>query len=608
MTGTSITVVALSRALTPLISDIYKGAKDQARSALAKWKTDSGIKSIASTLNRIDKVKTIWSAEKEISLSKFYYPSKVRRDGVTIHVDNIDSLPEGNIVIEGIVGQGKSIFMRYLAASMISALPATTIPILIELRTITDKRSLSDTISMFLLSIGIKDDGEIFDYLAQSKKIVLLLDGFDEVPSGCVKETILQLDYLQTKHPNLKIIVSSRPRSHIQNASGFEVIKLVPLNTADYDLFVSKLIASKAKRADVISALNDCEDNIKGVIHTPLMLTLVVMIYQTEKEIPTTLADFFDKLFGTVFSKHDKLKAGFNRQHHTELSESSLKELFETFCFMTIQQGVGRSMSSAKFDKIFREAISYASDLKCRNEDFREDIIKVACLMLEEGIDMITFLHKSILDYHAAAFVRDLSDEQIIDFYLISFENYGQWEHVLQFLKTIDPVRYAREYTLKNLPVALEELNAIIKRKNPNDLITYLEKLLPNAVITINSGGKKEFSRTTISSCELHLEIINSFSTAIFKILNRSSKDELFRAATLSGSEPPKRGYPYELSLRSVVTELGDDEIWELLNIAAFSSQLLLDSAKKSVEKESQKSKALKGMLLKKPRVSLSDA
>ncbi|OCW27149.1 hypothetical protein BBG20_13835 [Pseudomonas aylmerensis] len=491
---------------------------------------------------------------------------------------------------------------------MISALSPTTIPIFIELRTITDKRSLSDAISMFLLSIGIKDDGEIFDYLAHSKKIVLLLDGFDEVPSGCVKETILQLDYLQTKHPSLRIIVSSRPRSHIQNAPGFEVIKLEPLKTADYDLFVSRLIASKTKRADVISALNDCEENIKGVIHTPLMLTLVVMIYQTEKEIPTTLADFFDKLFGTVFSKHDKLKAGFNRQHHTELSESSLKELFETFCFMTIQQGVGRSMSSAKFDKIFREAISYASDLKCRNEDFREDIIKVACLMLEEGLDMITFLHKSILDYHAAAFVRDLSDEQIIDFYLVSFENYGQWEHVLQFLKTIDPVRYAREYTLKNLPVALEELNAIINKKNTNDLITYLEKLLPNAVITVSSGGKKEFSRTTISSCELHLEIINSFSTAIFKILNRSSKDELIRAATLSRSEPPRRGYPYELSLRSVVTELGDDEIWELLNIAAFSSQLLLDSAKESVEKENQKSRTLKGMLLKKPQVRLSGA
>lgn len=607
MTGTSITVVALTRALAPLISDIYKGAKDQIQSALAKWKTDTGIKNIASTLTKIEKVKTIWSAEKEVPLKKFYYPSRIKHDGKIISISDISALPEGNIVIEGIVGQGKSIFMRYLAASMISTPSPTSIPIFIELRNITDKRSLSDTISLFLLSIGIKDNGEIFDYLATSNKIVLLLDGFDEVPNECIKETILQLDLLQTKHPNLRIIVSSRPRSHIQNAPSFEVVKLEPLKTADYDLFVSKLITSKTKRADVISALNECEENIKGVIHTPLMLTLVVMIYQTEKEIPSTLADFFDKLFGTVFSKHDKLKAGFNRQHHSGLSEGSLKELFETFCFMTIQYGFGRTMSSAKFDRIFKEAIGYASELKCKNEDFREDIIKVACLMLEEGLDMITFLHKSILDYHAAAFVRDLSDEQSMDFYLSSFENYNQWEHVLQFLKTIDPVRYAREYTLKNLPTALEELDTIIKNKNPNELIAYLEKLLPNSRITIVSEDKKEFTRSNITSCELHWEIINTISKAIFKIINRSTKDELIRAATLSGSEPLRGDYPYNISLRSVVIELGDDEIWEMLNIAAFSSQLLLDSAKTRVEKENQKSKALKGILLRKPRVKVFD-
>lgn len=364
--------------------------------------------------------------------------------------------------------------MRYLAASILGMDPPSVIPAFIELRNITTKRSLSDTIAIFLNAIGVKYTPDTFDYLASSGKLILILDGFDEIPSECISDTILELEVLQTKHPELKIIISSRPSSHIQNVVGFKVLELVPLSPEDYDPFVSKLITSATKRFDVIEALRDCSSNIQGIIHTPLMLTLVVIIYQTEKEIPSTLSDFFDKLFGIVFTKHDRLKAGFNRQHHSGLSERRLKQLFETFCFMTIQHGVGRSMSSTQFNKAFDDAAKYVSECKCENDAFRKDIVKVACLMLEEGLDTTTFLHKSILDYHAAAFVRDLPDARANTFYAAAYKKYRQWEHVLQFLKTIDKLRHAKEYTLKYLPEELEQLSALIQQNDTSALILYL--------------------------------------------------------------------------------------------------------------------------------------
>lgn len=482
----SLTTLALSRLLAPVCADLYKGAKGAVQGGLDRWGTAAGVKKACAALGRVEKVKTIWSPEAEVSLRQFYFPSKLQtkvaigEEPEIIPTTDITQLPPGNIVIEGIVGQGKSIFMRHLASSALTLGSGVLIPLFIELRTITPKRSLYNAIFSFLDTLGLNGVQPTLDYLSDSGKIILLLDGFDEIPSECVSDVIYELGQIQTRCPDLKIIISSRPKNHIQNTQGFQVLELVKLTEDDYDPFISKLITSKAKRLDVVEALDDCTDNIKGVISTPLMLTLVVIVYQTEKEIPSTLSEFFEKLFGIVFTKHDKLKAGFNRQHHSGLSERKLKQLFDTFCFMTVRTGGRRSLDNAAFETAFDDAISYAPECTCDLEHFRNDIVKVACLMVEEGLDTTTFLHKSILDYHAAAFVKNLNESTAADFYESAFNNHRLWVNVLEFLKSIDAARYDRHYVIKFLkkPVAL--LGKVILSKDIAVLSDYLGNLFPD--------------------------------------------------------------------------------------------------------------------------------
>ncbi|WP_447798173.1 NACHT domain-containing protein [Pseudomonas moraviensis] len=597
MTGATLTTIALTNTLRPIITDLYNGAKGKVQTGLYKWSTDAGINNIVSTLIELNHVKTIWSGEDEQPLEDFYYPSKIEHQRKAKQIASIDELPPGNLVIEGIVGQGKSMFLRHLAASMIRTKKPKRIPIFLELRTITSNRSLLDSISLFLESISIKYNDEIFDYLAQSDKIVLLLDGFDEIPSECVPDVILQLGVIQRKYKSLKIVVSSRPRSNIQNASGFKVIKLVPLTISDYDPFVSKLIEDPAKKSDVITALENCAESIKGVVHTPLMLTLVVMIYQTEKEIPSTLSGFFDKLFGVVFAKHDKQKPGFNRQHHSGLSESDLKIFFETFCFMAVQSKVGRSMTSAQFDKVFAAAKKYRKSMTCENEKFRKDIIKVSCLMLEEGIDTITFLHKSILDYHAAAFIRDLSEAKAIKIYNSAIANFQQWEHALQFLKTIDPLRYSKHYTLKYLPAELKKLSALIDKHDSNELLNFLDKLMPGARVEATKNNIEKFTRPTTSSCELHIEICGAFALALFKQCGNSNFGKIIETASFYETETSGKLKIYSGALRPVLREFGDDEIWSMLRTIETTALHSLEKAAIDINNEIEEDDLLEEIL-----------
>ena len=532
----SLTAIALTKLLTPLISDIYNGASGKVKDSLKKWAATTGLKKTASALFKVEKVKTIWSPEKEVSLNSFYYPSKLLvvsdedfDDFKEIENKSIEGLPEGNLVIEGIVGQGKSIFMRHLAASTYNTSTPRVIPLFLELRTISTKRGLKDLIFLLMESLGITGTPDVFSYLASSKKLVLLLDGFDEIPSELVTDTILEIDEIQTKHPELKIIISSRPRHHIQNVVGFQVLHLARLSTLDYDPFISKLIPSSVKRFEVVEALNDCSDGIKGVISTPLMLTLVVIVYQTEKEIPATLSEFFEKLFGIVFTKHDKLKAGFNRQHHTKLSERKLRQLFDSFCFVLVQLGGGRSVESKLFEQAFDSSVAYFPECKCELEDFRNDIIKVACLMVEEGLDTTTFLHKSILEYHAAAFVKSQPDSRARNFYKSAFSTYDKWYAILEFLESIDTVRYSKYYMLECVSPLVDELSDLLLNREESAIVEYIEKYSPDITYVFDGDVVEEFGSESSRGPHFINHLNETIIYAILDDLEDPEKDDLFK-------------------------------------------------------------------------------
>lgn len=96
-----------AKLLTPLINDLYKGAKRIGVSGFQKWEERSFPRKLAKRIQAIDEVKTIWSPEKEASLSSFYYPSTLILDGVLKPATRLADLEGKNAVVEGTVGQGK---------------------------------------------------------------------------------------------------------------------------------------------------------------------------------------------------------------------------------------------------------------------------------------------------------------------------------------------------------------------------------------------------------------------------------------------------------------------------------------------------------------------
>jgi hypothetical protein len=229
----------------------------------------------------------------------------------------------------------------------------------------------------------------------------------------------------------------------------FRTVRLAPLRTDDFDPFLTKIGVAGKWRMQLIKTIDE-SGAVKGLITTPLMLTLAVIVYNAEKSIPPDLPEFFEVLFQTVFSKHDKSKPGFMRPHKTALAERKLQKLFEAFCFMALQKEYIRTLTVEQFNSAFEKALQY-SDVTCTADDFRDDIVHVTCLMQEEGFD-VTFIHQSIQEYYSAAFIKHCHDEAARRFYERIMEiRSAKYQQVLQFLKQIDLYRWAKYYRVPTI-------------------------------------------------------------------------------------------------------------------------------------------------------------
>ena len=555
------TKIITSAILAPAINSALSGAKKLGVKGLHKWEQSKFHSKIQKKIASIESLKTFWSADKLVSLMDFYYPSKIDINDERKHCQHLSELPTGNLIIEGIVGQGKSIYLRHLATSEIRSNQSHSFPIFVEFRTLTKNIDLELAIKNYLDDVNINGfDPDTFEYVMSSGKFVLLLDAFDEIDEQITKETYFLLDRYCDKYEKLKIIITSRPSAEIQKSPKFRVLKLSTLRESDYSPFLNKLGLDSILIAEIKISIKNSPSKVSQLITTPLMLTLVVLAYRSVKEIPENLPDFFEILFKCVFSGHDNAKPYIKRTLATELSEKKLQELFEAFCFVCLKNKVIRSLSTTQFDIFFEAAKKLLGFINCESVDFRQDMNKVACLILPDGFENWVFLHKSIMEYYAGSFVKKSNEDFVKKFYGFAMRDPGLWMEVLTFLNYIDEYRFQTYYLLPELVQFLSDVSFIENEATSLKIVEYVEKMGLDVLFSLNleegfnpvfisiGGGKVRFCNKEV----FHEPFLRYFISGLKVIDN-----EFMNFLSKSSAADQK----LSLSFRQAIKLYGDNDV-----------------------------------------------
>lgn len=187
------TALGVAKVINKPLNDLYELLKREAKFQFDKKQIESINKNYKINIENIKRVKTIYKGDEAINLDEFFYlPKVVDKSNGNIVSDLLEEINE-NLVIEGIAGQGKSILLRKMTYD--KYVKNNRIPIFIELRKININDGVVNAIKYSLEFLISSLTDKLFDWTLTSGKIILFLDGFDEIDENAKASFVKELDF-----------------------------------------------------------------------------------------------------------------------------------------------------------------------------------------------------------------------------------------------------------------------------------------------------------------------------------------------------------------------------------------------------------------------------
>jgi hypothetical protein len=441
-----------------VVIDLYQFLVQRTGRKLKQWNTERQIDKIYRQISQVRKVKTIWQIDRAVDLMEFYCDSHVILNAERRKVTELSDFgtSRDNILIQGIAGQGKSILLRYLCSLELGR--GEYIPIFLELRRVSQTDTLKNRIFTAIESLGISVDDELFDFLAESGRILLLLDAFDEIPDDLKTRVLTEIEDLVATKQKLRVIVTSRPNQNIKFSNYFNIVMLDNLRGDEYQNVIKKLASGQSWADTLIDHIQYQASHIIDLLCTPLMVTLLVLSYKSFTQLPSKLSEFYDALFQTLLQRHDGTKPGFTRVRGCALDDGQYRQAFEALCIISKKTGQ-QSFTSESMYSLSKQALQQCDLTNTSPSAYIDDIVKITCLLLWDAEEH-RFIHKTVQEYYTASYIQKKPEQWAIEFYKRIIGNglkaLLEWEQELEFLSEIDKYKY-NKYCI--LPAILDFLS-----------------------------------------------------------------------------------------------------------------------------------------------------
>ena len=242
------------------------------------------------------------------ALEEEYRKSQERRFQVGRKVGNQDGIAVANqhqyLMVLGGPGAGKTTFLRKLGLEALKGnngcFKHHCIPVLLELKQFTDEVDLTIAIAREFQYFGLPSADEFATKALEQGKLLVLLDGLDEVSVSSVNTVIDAIQQLVIQYDRNRFVASCRIAGY--RSGGFQRFRDIEL--ADFDdhqiqQFIQKWFSSeldkKSKTAEECWRLLSHSKNqaAKELAQTPLLLTLLCIVYHKSLMFPKDRAALY---------------------------------------------------------------------------------------------------------------------------------------------------------------------------------------------------------------------------------------------------------------------------------------------------------------------------
>lgn len=372
---------------------------------------------------RLDKLELTTSLSKraeQLNLSEWYVEPYLSTGGIPIDIDEAGNKitirshrvqfrklrsileREERIIVSGEAGVGKTTALSKLVLDMLREVSDVVvggrdkgmikIPVIMPAREILDCDSCESFIKKCVEKRQLMEGFEIS---------ILILDGLDEV-SKEYRGQVLEKATDFCSEMKWNVIIGSRKIDIIKNPpKGLNTFELLPFEISQAMNLFEKIV----KKGKLLDTLKEGLSKVMNQLPmTPISLTILIEIAEEHGEVPASLADLYNRYFEMVLGKWDFRDKGVESLFQYETKLHFLTEI--AWVKFTNKDNV--EITKTEFDDFVKWYIEIFGFETSWINRFIAEIERAGLIEIK---DMVSFKHRSFLDYFAALYLFNHQDE-----------------------------------------------------------------------------------------------------------------------------------------------------------------------------------------------------
>ncbi|MEJ6487977.1 NACHT domain-containing protein [Nostoc punctiforme UO1] len=374
-----------------------------------------------------EKLKISFRPNKPLKLKDIYVPLKVIGTNDSDLLDAFQAVAKyPRLMVKGSPGSGKTMLLKYIALCYAEGRWADLfkkfqcLPILVELhRFSSNELTVEQQLVQAFARDGFPNAESFVSQSLDKNKLLLLLDGFDEVSSNERQRVAERInDFLDT-HQKCSVIITCRTAVYKNefNNSIEQTLEVVEFNDQQIREFLVPWKADMPADKSVEQLIQTLHDRprIMDLARNPLMLTIIAYLYaDTSVVLPHSRAEFYRKATDVLLEQWHQERNQFQARD----KKSILQHLALFFQDNANQQGQDRRSVDSRTVEL--EVKKILPNLNLQPDYTRSILSEITerngLLLAIDGGERYQFAHLTLQEFFAASQLRDNADGLISRF------------------------------------------------------------------------------------------------------------------------------------------------------------------------------------------------
>lgn len=364
------------------------------------------------------------------------------------------------LIVLGKPGAGKTTFLKYLAMHCSEdqageeSLLSDHVPLFITLKDFAEapgKPGLALYIAHQLSNFSISDAENKTEQLLRDGKVLLLLDGLDEVRENDIQHVLWEVKEFVDQFSDNKFVITCRIATLEYTFQNFVEVEISDFDNEQIAAFIYNWFRCRNSigyQQDAKLMLDKLEANspIKELASNPLLLTLLCLEFEESLDFPLNRSELYERGLRVLLSKWDASRRIERDQVYKRLSLKRKEDLLSQLAFITYEKASyffkQRVIENHIADYIgnLPDAYTDPDTLLLDSEAVLRSIEAQHGLLLERAKGIYSFSHLTFQEYFTAKRIVGSSSTQALD-HLAHYITEVRWREV--FLLTVGMLQNA---------------------------------------------------------------------------------------------------------------------------------------------------------------------